>query len=97
MITSNEPGVYVEGQFGIRHENELLSKKSIKNEYGQFLCFETLTFVPFCKEGLDISLMTDKDIKWWNDYHQEVYQKIHPFLDSKEALWLKKVCEPIAR
>lgn len=95
MIQSDEPGVYQEGAFGIRHENELLVVSKDQNFYGQFMGFESLTFVPFDREGIDASLMTQDEIEWLNAYHQEVYEKIHPYLNAQEASWLKEVTRPL--
>lgn len=95
MITSNEPGVYVEGKFGIRHENEMVVVKGNKNFYGQFMHFETLTFVPFDRKGIDKSLLSEDELAWLNDYHASVYEKISPFLTNEEAEWLKEACRPL--
>lgn len=95
MITSNEPGVYVEGEFGIRHENEMVVVKENKNFYGQFMHFETLTFVPFDRKGIDKSLLSEDELAWLNDYHASVYEKISPFLTNEEAEWLKEACRPL--
>ena len=95
MITSNEPGVYVEGEFGIRHENEMVIVKGNKNFYGQFMHFETLTFVPFDRKGIDKSLLSEDELAWLNDYHASVYEKISPFLTNEEAEWLKEACRPL--
>ena len=95
MITSNEPGVYVEGEFGIRHENEMVVVKGNKNFYGQFMHFETLTFVPFDRKGIDKSLLSEDELAWLNDYHASVYEKISPFLTNVEAEWLKEACRPL--
>lgn len=89
MTQSNEPGVYIEGSHGIRHENELVVQKAEKNEYGQFLSFETITFVPFDLDGLDTSIMTQYDIAWLNEYHKQVYEKVSPYLNEEEKEWLK--------
>ena len=95
MITSNEPGVYVEGEFGIRHENEMVVVKGNKNFYGQFMHFETLTFVPFDRKGIDKSLLSEDELAWLNDYHASVYEKISPFLTNEEAEWLKEACRSL--
>lgn len=95
MITSNEPGVYVEGEFGIRHENEMVVVKGNKNFYAQFMHFETLTFVPFDRKGIDKSLLSEDELAWLNDYHASVYEKISPFLTNEEAEWLKEACRPL--
>ena len=95
MTQSNEPGVYVEGSHGIRHENEMVVRKGEKNEYGQFMYFETITFVPFDLDGLDFSLMTRYDIEWLNAYHAEVFAKVSPYLNEAEKEWLKHATRAI--
>ena len=95
MITSNEPGVYCEGKFGIRHENEMVVVKGNVNNYGQFMHFEPITFVPFDLDGLDVSLLTNEEKTWLNNYHQEVFEKISPYLTRDEAEWLKSACRSI--
>ncbi|MDE6208322.1 MAG: aminopeptidase P family protein [Lachnospiraceae bacterium] len=89
MITSNEPGVYVEGKYGIRHENMLMCIKAEKTEYGQFMKFENLTKVPFDLDGIDVSYMTDRQIELLNDYHKEVFEAVSPYLDDNEREWLR--------
>lgn len=91
MIQSDEPGVYKEGEFGIRHENELLVVKGTNNFYGQFMHFEPLTFVPFDLDGIDTSKMTQDEIEWLNDYHAQVYDTLQPYLNDEEKDWLKNV------
>lgn len=95
MITSNEPGVYVPGKFGIRHENEMVVVKGNMNEYGQFMHFEPLTFVPFDVDGLDVSLLTNEERTWLNHYHQMVVETISPYLNQEECAWLERVCQSI--
>lgn len=94
MFVSNEPGVYLEGKYGIRTENILLCHKSEEVIDDQFMCFETLTFVPIDKEGIDTKYMELSDLENLNRYHKEVYHKISPFLSEKEKEWLKKVTAP---
>lgn len=89
MIQSDEPGVYKEGEFGIRHENELLVVKGTKNFYGQFMHFEPLTFVPFDLDGIDRSKMTQDEIEWLNAYHAQVYDTLQLYLNDEEKDWLK--------
>ncbi len=89
MVISNEPGLYLAGKFGIRHENLLLCRKDGKNEYGQFLCFEPLTMVPFDLDAVDVSLMEEREIKLLNDYHETVYNALSPYLDEEEREWLR--------
>ena len=90
MITSNEPGFYAEGKFGIRHENLVLCVEKEKNEYGRFLAFENLTLVPFDLDGLDLNLLDEMEKKLLNDYHRKVREAISPFLDAEEREWLEE-------
>lgn len=90
MVTSDEPGVYIEGSHGVRTENLVVCKKAEKNEYGQFMEFEFLTMVPIDLEALDSSIMEERDIKLLNDYQKNVYETISPYLSQEEALWLKE-------
>lgn len=95
MITSNEPGYYVENEFGIRHENLLVCKKAEKTAYGQFMCFENLTMVPFDLEGIEPELLSDHEKELLNRYHAEVYTKISPYLNDEEKQWLKEATREI--
>ncbi len=97
MITSDEPGLYVAGKFGIRHENLLLCKKAEKTEYGQFMQFENLTWAPFDTEAIIPSLLTDREVERLNVYQETVYEKIAPFLDEEERNWLWKATRPISK
>lgn len=95
MTQSNEPGVYIEGSHGIRHENEMVVRKGNKNEYGQFMYFETITFVPFDLDGIDTAILTTYEKAWLNAYHEEVYTKVAPYLNEEEVVWLKEVTRAI--
>lgn len=97
MVVSNEPGYYEAGKFGIRHENLMLCRNGEKSEYGQFLYLEPLTMVPFDKEGLDLSLMTEREIQLLNRYHKSVYECISPYLTEEERKWLEEATSPIDR
>lgn len=97
MMCSDEPGFYMEGSHGIRIENQMFCKEDEKTEYGQFLCFEYLTYVPIDLEPLDIAVMENRDIEYLNEYHQQVYEKIAPYLTEDEAGWLKEVTRPVVR
>lgn len=95
MITSDEPGYYLENEFGIRHENLVLCKKAEKTSFGQFMCFEPLTMVPFDLGGINPEEMTERERKLLNDYHQKVYTTISPYLDEEEKEWLKQATREI--
>ena len=95
MITSDEPGYYLENEFGIRHENLVLCKNAEKTSFGQFMCFEPLTMVPFDLEGINPEEMTERERKLLNDYHQKVYTTISPYLDEEEKEWLKQATREI--
>jgi Xaa-Pro aminopeptidase len=95
MITTDEPGIYKTGKFGIRIENELLCQKWKQNEYGQFLEFAYLTYVPIDLDGIDLSLMNEQEKQWLNDYHKKVYDVISPYLNEKETIWLKEYTRAI--
>lgn len=95
MITSNEPGFYLEGQYGIRLENLMLCKKAEKNEYGQFMEFETLTLVPFDLDAVDMELLENRDRKLLNEYHRKVYETISPYLTEEESAWLAQATRAV--
>ena len=97
MVCSDEPGIYIEGSHGIRTENLIYCKKDEKTDYGQFLSFEYLTYVPIDLEPVDVSLMEEQDLAWLNEYHAQVYEKIAPHLDAEEAAWLKEVTRPLSK
>jgi len=90
MITSNEPGYYLAGQYGIRLENMILCKKAEKTEAGQFMRFETLTLVPFEREAVLKEDMTPHELTLFNAYHKRVYKEISPFLNENERQWLRE-------
>ena len=89
MVTTNEPGVYVENSHGIRIENEIVVRKAEKNEYGQFMDFEVITFVPIDLDAIDESLILKDEKDYLNNYHKQVYDKISPYLNEEEKQWLK--------
>lgn len=95
MITTDEPGLYVEDGYGIRIENELLCVEDQKTEYGQFLKFEQLTFAPIDIDAINPEELTHLERKALNDYHAAVYEKISPYLTEEEAKWLKTVTREI--
>lgn len=95
MVTTDEPGVYLEGKYGIRTENELICKKAEKNEYGQFMEFETITYAPIDLDAILPEEMTATERKLLNDYHKMVYEKISPYMNSEEKEWLKEYTRAI--
>ena len=95
MVTTDEPGVYIEGSHGIRIENELICKKAEENEYGQFMNFEMLTYVPIDLDGIDKRYLSSIDIEQLNQYHQMVYEKVSPYLNSEEREWLQSYTREI--
>lgn len=95
MVTTNEPGVYVEGSHGIRIENELLCKKGEKNEYGQYMYFETLTMAPIDLDAVLPEEMTAKEREILNNYHKKVYETLLPYMNEDEGEWLREVTREI--
>ena len=95
MITTDEPGIYIEGKYGIRLENELLCCKGEKNEYGQFMYFENITYVPFDLDAIDPEQMTSVERSRLNEYHAKVYEVVSPYLEGEERAWLKEATRAI--
>ena len=95
MITTDEPGIYIEGKYGIRLENELLCCKGEKNEYGQFMYFENITYVPFDLDAIDPEQMTSVERSRLNEYHAKVYEVVSPYLEGEEKAWLKEATRAI--
>ncbi len=95
MVITDEPGIYIEGSHGIRTENELLVREGQKTEYGQFLYFEPITYVPIDLDAVNPDLMTKEDKEQLNEYHAKVYELIAPRLDEEERDWLKEYTRAI--
>lgn len=95
MITTDEPGIYLQDQYGIRTENELICVKGEKNQYGQFMGFENITYVPIDLDGIDKQYLNAEDVKQLNDYHKMVYEKISPYMTPEENEWLKEYTREI--
>ncbi len=89
MVITNEPGLYVEGSHGIRLENELLVRKDEKNEFGQFMRFDVITYVPFDLDAIEASLLRDDEKEQLNAYHKMVFDTVSPYLTKDEVEWLK--------
>ncbi len=95
MVTTDEPGIYIEGSHGIRIENELLCRKGEENEYGQFMYFEDLTFAPIDLDAVEVSQLGEQDKKRLNDYHKEVYEKLSPYFEGEELAWLSEATRAV--
>jgi len=96
MVVTNEPGIYKEGKYGIRIENMMLVRKETQNEFGSFLKFEPLTWCPVDLEAIDIGMLAPEEIIWINDYHDQVYKKLSPYLTADEKTWLKNETRKIS-
>lgn len=91
MVISDEPGYYEAGQYGIRHESLLL----VQPDGDDFLRFEVLTLAPFDRDALDVSLLSDEERQWLNDYHRRVREALSPHLSAEERRWLNDVTQPL--
>ena len=94
MTVTDEPGVYLEGRFGVRIENTLLVAPYMETECGKFLQFETLTLCPIDKTPIVFEMMTPEEIEWLNAYHQHVFDTLSPYLSDEENRWLRRVTAP---
>jgi Xaa-Pro aminopeptidase len=90
MILSDEPGLYRDGEYGIRTENLVVIVKERETEYGRFFRFETLTLCYIDTRLIDITLLTEEERQWLNDYHRMVYEKLAPRLDEEHRRWLRE-------
>lgn len=95
MILSNEPGLYREGEYGIRIENMIVCVKDGSSAFGDFLRFDTLTLCPIDTMAIDKNLMTTEEIHWLNSYHQRVYEELEALLNDELKIWLKELTQPI--
>lgn len=95
MITSNEPGIYLAGEFGIRIENLILCKKHSETNFGKFLCFDDLTLVPYDIEAIEQSVLTKEDRELIHAYHEKVYNALKDYLTIDEKNWLNSIKEAI--
>ena len=93
MITSDEPGIYLEGKFGVRLENLLVCAARQTNSYGTFLGFEPLTMVPFDRDAILWDTLSEKELRWLAAYHQKVYESLAPHLSEEERQWLRETTE----
>lgn len=95
MVLTDEPGVYIEGSHGIRLENELLVRKGEENEYGQFMYFETITYIPMDLDAVKAEMLPEETKSQLNTYHKTVYEKVSPYLNDEEKEWLRKYTREI--
>lgn len=97
MITSNEPGLYLEGDYGIRCENLIVTEKYKTTQFGDFYRFHTMTLFPFDLRLFETEIMTDAEIEWLNSYHREVRERLTPLLNADEATWLAEKTKGLTR
>lgn len=97
MVCSDEPGLYYEGRYGIRCENLIITEPAMTTEFGQFYGFKILTLFPFDLRLFETAIMTDEEIKWLNDYHTEVRNRLTPLLEPAEQAWLAEKTKPLTR
>ena len=90
MVTSNEPGLYRAGEYGIRIENLIVTQEYNKNEFGAFYNFETITLCHIDTTPIVKELLTDKEVEWLNNYHTMVFEKLSPHLNEEEKAWLEE-------
>ena len=95
MTVTDEPGIYEEGQVGIRIENELLCVKHQETAYGTFLAFEPFTYCPIDTTPVLVDMLTKEELDWLNNYHAMVLEQISPLLNAQEVAWLTKKCAPL--
>ena len=95
MVTTDEPGIYIEGKYGVRTENELICRKGEKNEYGQFMYFENVTYVPIDLDAILPEKMTSVERQRLNDYHRMVYDTMAPYFSGEELEFLKEYTRAI--
>ncbi|HHF3004332.1 TPA: aminopeptidase P family protein [Vibrio diabolicus] len=97
MVITNEPGVYREGEYGVRIENILKVVEVEQNEFGTFYGFETITLAPIATNALDLSMLDQAELDWLNHYHSRVYQALSPFLDTQDKNWLQSTTQLIEK
>ena len=95
MITTDEPGIYIAGSHGVRIESELLCRRGEKNEYGQFMYFQNLTYAPIDLDAVDVDTLTSTERRQLNEYHAGVYRTIAPLLTEEERTWLREATRAI--
>lgn len=95
MTLTDEPGLYLAGKFGVRIENTVLISDYMSTEFDKFLQIEPLTLCPIDTTPIDVDMLLPEEIDWLNAYHHSVYEKLSPFLDEEEKIWLENATKPI--
>lgn len=97
MTVTDEPGLYLEGKFGVRIENTLLIKDFIETAFGKFLQMEPLTLCPIDTAPIDVNMLLPEEVEWLNAYHREVFEKLSPYLEDEEVEWLAEATKPLVK
>lgn len=97
MTVTNEPGIYLEGRFGVRIENLMIVMPYKTTAFGDFLQFETLTLCPIDTAPIDVEMLTEDEIQWLDNYHKMVFQRLSPHLDGEDVAWLREATKPLER
>lgn len=97
MTVTDEPGLYLEGKFGVRIENTLLIKDFVETGFGKFLQMESLTLCPIDTEPIDVDMLLPEEVEWLNAYHREVFEKLSPYLEGEEVDWLAEATKPLVK
>lgn len=97
MTVTDEPGLYLEGKFGVRIENTLLIKDFVETAFGKFLQMESLTLCPIDTAPIDVDMLLPEEVEWLNAYHREVFEKLSPYLEDEELGWLAEATKPLVK
>ena len=97
MTVTDEPGLYLEGKFGVRIENTLLIKDFVETTFGKFLQMESLTLCPIDTAPIDVDMLLLEEVEWLNAYHREVFEKLSPYLEDEEVEWLAEATKPLVK
>ena len=97
MTVTNEPGIYLEGRFGVRIENLMIAMPYKTTAFGDFLQFETLTLCPIDTAPIDVEMLTEDEIQWLDNYHKMVFLRLSPHLDGEDVAWLREATKPLER
>ena len=97
MTVTNEPGIYLEGRFGVRIENLMIAMPYKTTAFGDFLQFETLTLCPIDTAPIDVEMLTEDEIQWLDNYHKMVFHRLSPHIDGDDLAWLREATKPLER